>query len=167
LGQGLIRAGHRVHKVNFNGGDRATWRLPGGIDYRGTKADWPGSLRGLIRQYAVPDVMLFGDCRDYHMAARYVCRELRVRVHVFEEGYVRPDWVTIEEGGVNGHSSLPREPNYYRRMAALLPPVPPHSRVPSSFRRRALQGRTYNAADLFSRLHYPHWDNHRPLAPAG
>ena len=41
LGQGLLRAGHRVHKVNFNGGDRATWRLPGGIDYRGTKADWP------------------------------------------------------------------------------------------------------------------------------
>ncbi len=165
LGQGLIRAGHRVHKVNFNGGDRATWRLPGGIDYRGTKADWPAALRGLIRQHAVTDVMLFGDCRDYHMAARDVCRELGVRVHVFEEGYVRPDWVTMEEGGVNGHSSLPRDPEYYRRTAALLPPLPPHSRVLSSFRRRALQGLTYNAADLFSRRHYPHWDNHRPWHP--
>ena len=26
-------------------------------------------------------------------------------VHVVEEGYLRPDWVTIEQGGVNGHSS--------------------------------------------------------------
>lgn len=165
LGQGLIRAGHRVHKVNFNGGDRAFWRLPGGIDYRGSKADWPDALRGLIRQHEVTDVMLFGDCRDHHMVARDVCRELGIRVHVFEEGYVRPDWVTMEEGGVNGHSSLPRDPAYYRQAAALLTPVPPHARVHSSFLRRALEGLAYNAADVLTRWRYPHWDNHRPWHP--
>lgn len=165
LGQGLMRAGHRVHKVNFNGGDRAFWRLPGGIDYRGTKADWPAALQGLIRQQQVTDVMLFGDCRDYHLAATGVCRDMGVRVHVFEEGYVRPDWVTMEEGGVNGHSSLPRDPDYYRRTAATLPPVPPHSRVLSSFRRRAAEGLAYNAADVLTRFHYPHWNNHRPWHP--
>ena len=31
LGRGLMARGHVVHKVNFNGGDRAFWRLPGGI----------------------------------------------------------------------------------------------------------------------------------------
>ncbi|MEJ2456977.1 MAG: capsular biosynthesis protein, partial [Novosphingobium sp.] len=40
LGQGLIRSGHTVHKINFNGGDRAFWRLPGGIDYRGALEEW-------------------------------------------------------------------------------------------------------------------------------
>ncbi len=165
LGQGLIRAGYRVHKVNFNGGDRAYWRLPGGIDYRGSQADWPAAFRGLIRQHDVTDVMLFGDCRDYHVVARAICRELGVRVHVFEEGYVRPDWVTMEEGGVNGHSSLPRDPDYYRRRAAQLPPVPPHGRVQSSFPRRALEGVIYNVADVLTRWHYPHWNNHRPWHP--
>jgi capsular polysaccharide export protein len=119
----------------------------------------------MVRQHHVTDVMLFGDCRDYHMAARDVCRALGVRVYVFEEGYVRPDWVAMEEGGVNGHSSLPRDPDYYRRTAALLPPVPPHNRVMSSFRRRALEGLAYNAADVLSRWHYPHWNNHRPWHP--
>lgn len=165
LGQGLIRAGHKVHKVNFNGGDRAFWRLPGAIDYRGTKDDWPRALAGMIADHGVNDVILFGDCRDYHIAATRVCVDLGVTVHVFEEGYIRPDWVTMEVGGVNGNSSLPRDPHWYRQTAAALPPVPPHRKVPSSFRRRALEGLAYNAGDVLTRWYYPHWSNHRPWHP--
>lgn len=165
LGQGLIRAGHTVYKVNFNGGDRAFWRLPGGIDYRGTLQDWPAALEAILRDRRITDVVLFGDCRDHHMAATRVCRALGVPVHVFEEGYIRPDWVTLELGGVNGHSSLPRDPQWYRDSAAALPPVPQHSQVPSSFRRRALEGLLYNVADVFTRWHYSNWNNHRPWPP--
>lgn len=165
LGQGLIRAGHRVSKVNFNGGDRAFWRLPGGIDYRGSLEEWPQALEDLLRDRAITDVVLFGDCRDHHLLATRVCRELGVPVHVFEEGYIRPDWVTLELGGVNGHSSLPRDPQWYRETAAALPPVPEHSQVPSSFRRRAAEGLFYNTADVLTRWHYPHWSNHRPWHP--
>jgi len=165
LGQGLIRAGHNVHKINFNGGDRAFWRLPNGIDYRGSLEQWPAMLAETIGTLGITDVLLFGDCRDHHMLAIKVCRDSNVPVHVFEEGYVRPDWVTLELGGVNGHSSLPRDPAWYRATAAALPPVPPHSQVPSSFRRRALEGLVYNTADVLTRWHYPHWDNHRPWHP--
>lgn len=165
LGQGLRRAGHQVHKVNFNGGDRAFWLLPGGIDYRGSKGQWPDALRQLLRQHAVTDLMLFGDCRDHHSPALKVCQEMGVRVYVFEEGYIRPDWVTMELGGVNGNSSLPHDPAWYRSLADSLEPAPPHNRVKSSFRRRALEGLAYNAADLLTRWRYPHWDNHRPWHP--
>ena len=165
LGQELIAAGHAVHKVNFNGGDRAFWRLPGGIDYRGTLSEWPAAFAALLDELAVTDVVLFGDCRDHHMPAIRICREVGVPVHVFEEGYIRPDWVTLELGGVNGHSSLPRDPAWYRATAAALPPVPPHQQVPSSFRRRALEGLAYNAADVLTRWYYPGWSNHRPWHP--
>lgn len=165
LGKGLMDAGHTVHKVNFNGGDRLFWRLPNGIDYRGSLEDWPCALEGIIRRFGITDVALFGDCRDHHIPATRLCRELGVPVHVFEEGYIRPDWVTLELGGVNGHSSLPRDPAWYRKTAADLPPVPPHNQVPSSFQRRALEGLLYNAADVLTRWHYPHWSNHRPWHP--
>jgi len=165
LGQGLVQAGHKVHKVNFNGGDRLFWRLPNGIDYRGTLGDWPQVFAGLLSEHGVTDVVLFGDCRDHHMPAIRICRELGVPVHVFEEGYVRPDWVTLELGGVNGHSSLPRDPAWYRATAAALPPVPAHAQVPSSFRRRAAEGLLYNAADVLTRWYYPGWHNHRPWHP--
>jgi capsular polysaccharide export protein len=165
LGQGLIRAGHTVHKINFNGGDRLFWRLPNGIEYRGTLADWPQWFEQVLREKDVTDVVLFGDCRDHHMPAIHICRERGVPVHVFEEGYIRPDWVTLELGGVNGHSSLPRDPVWYRETAAALPPVLPHAQVSSSFRRRATEGLAYNFADVLTRWYYPGWSNHRPWHP--
>lgn len=165
LGQGLVQAGHQVLKVNFNGGDRLFWGLPGGIDYRDTLEMWPRALQHLLSEQRISDVILFGDCRDYHSAAIAVCRELAIPVHVFEEGYVRPDWVTLEQGGVNGHSLLPRDPQWFRDQAAKLPAAPSHSRVPSSFRRRAMEGLLYNVADVLTRWYYPHWRNHRPWHP--
>jgi len=165
LGQGLIQAGHTVHKVNFNGGDRFFWRLPRGIDYRGTLQEWPQALEAIIAAKEITDVVLFGDCRDHHMIATRVCRELGVPVHVFEEGYIRPDWVTFERDGVNGHSTLPRDPQWYRDTAAGLPPVPAHRQVPSSFKRRAIEGLAYNVADVLTRWHYSNWNNHRPWHP--
>ncbi len=165
VGQALRRNGYGVYKVNFNGGDRLFWRLPGGTDYRGSLYDWPDALAGMIREHGITDVVLFGDCRPLHMAAIGTCRELHVPVHVFEEGYIRPDWVTFEAGGVNGHSSLPRDPAWYRAEAASLPPLPEHRQVPSSFRRRALEAVAYNFADVFTRWRYPYWKNHRPWHP--
>ena len=165
LGQALTKQGHRVHKVNFNGGDRLFWRLPNGIEYRGSPEDWPAALTELVRGRGVTDVILFGDCRPLHMAAIRVCRELGVPVHVFEEGYIRPDWVTFEAGGVNGHSTLPRDPAWYRAEAARLPPAAEHHQVPSSFRRRAAEGLAYNVADVLTRWRYPFWRTHRPWHP--
>jgi capsular polysaccharide export protein len=165
VGQSLRRDGYGVYKVNFNGGDRLFWRLPNGIDYRGSLDDWPAALERLVGDLAITDVVLFGDCRPAHMAAIAVCQGLHIPVHVLEEGYIRPDWVTLELGGVNGHSTLPRDPVWYRTEAARLPPAPEHHPVPSSFRRRALEGVTYNLADVLTRWHYPHWENHRPWHP--
>jgi capsular polysaccharide export protein len=165
VGQSLRRDGYGVYKVNFNGGDRFFWRLPNGLDYRGSLEDWPEALERLISDQAITDVVLFGDCRPAHMAAIALCRDMHIPVHVLEEGYIRPDWVTLELGGVNGHSTLPRDPAWYRAEAAALPPAPEHQPVPSSFRRRALEGVAYNLADVATRWRYPHWENHRPWHP--
>lgn len=165
LGKGLHKAGHQVFKVNFNGGDRAYWGLPNGIDYKGTLADWPATFAALLAKHRITDVMLFGDCRDHHVGAVETCRAHGAKVWVFEEGYVRPDWVTMENGGVNGHSQLSRDPQWYRDRAAQLPPLPPHRKVPSSFRRRAIQGLWYNTTDVLTRWRYPGWRTHRPWHP--
>lgn len=165
LGLGLRDAGHTVFKVNFNGGDKIYWRLPNGIDYRGTLTEWRGAFDTLLTDHKITDVMLFGDCRDHHVIALEVCKKANVRAYVFEEGYIRPDWVTMELGGVNGHSSLLSDPQWYRDKAAQLLPLSEHKRVPSSFRRRASQGVLYNAADVLTRWRYPGWSTYRPWHP--
>jgi capsular polysaccharide export protein len=50
--------------------------------------------------------VIYGDTRPVHAEAAAAARARGLTVHVFEEGYIRPFWVTYERGGANGHSRL-------------------------------------------------------------
>ena len=165
LADRLAGRGHRVIRVNFNGGDWIFWNRPDGLNYRGRAARWPAYFADLVQARGATDLVLFGDCRPLHRAAIQVAKTLGLAIHVVEEGYLRPDWVTIEQGGVNGHSSLPREANWYREAAETLPPVPEITAIASSFRRRALADLSYNVGALLLCWLYPFYRTHRPWHP--
>src|SRR5262245_39417533 len=162
LGKALATHGHAVHRVNFNGGDRAFWRLPGAVDFCGRPEEWPEFFGRLVAEKAITDLILFGDCRPLHRAAIRVARLRQVRIHVVEEGYLRPDWITFEEEGVNGHSALPQDPAYYREQARALPPWCDPPAVPGSFRRRAIEDVLYTTGSIAGRWRFPHYATHRP-----
>ena len=166
LGDALAARGHGVHRVNFHGGDWLFWRRSGANNYRGGLQGWPAYLEDLLERRAVTDIVLFGDCRPLHGAARAIAARRHVQVHVFEEGYMRPDWVTLEAGGVNGLSSLPRDPGWYLHAARTLPPlaVPPDP-IPSSFGRRAREDLAYNLTAIALRPFFPGYQSHRPWHP--
>ncbi|MCX7286611.1 MAG: capsular biosynthesis protein [Rhodobacterales bacterium] len=104
---GLLRAaGARVWRVGFNLGDRIFWPGPGYVAFDGPQADWPAACAALFDQHAITDLVLYGDTRPIHARAVALARQAGITVHVFEEGYLRPYWVTYERGGANGHSKL-------------------------------------------------------------
>jgi capsular polysaccharide export protein len=160
LGASLRRHGHAVHRINLNAGDVASWSGPA-VDYRGTAERWPSFVDDFLVHHRITDLILFGDCRPLHNAARGMARLRGVRVHVFEEGYIRPDWATLELDGVNGHSSLPRDPNWYLKAARTLPPLAKRPTVPSRFRRRAQEATSYYARTSLGRWRFPHYKSHR------
>jgi len=162
LGRALLARGHAVYRVNFNGGDRAFWRLAGAVDFCGREHEWPEFLDRLVVDRAVSDIILFGDCRPLHRAAIRLADSRALRVHVVEEGYLRPDWITFEEGGVNGYSSLPRDPGWYRERARSLPAWNDPPAVPGSFRRRAVEDVVYTFASMAGMWRFPHYATHRP-----
>lgn len=162
LGEALRTAGHDVHRVNFNGGDKLYWRASGAVDYRGNLAGWPKFLETLLRARSITDIVLFGDCRPLHGAAIAVARRLGIQIHVFEEGYIRPDFVTLEVGGVNGYSGLRRDPDHYLAAARALPPTPEYPGIPSSFAQRAWEDIAYNLASLALAPLFPGYRTHRP-----
>ncbi|MFT8445511.1 capsule biosynthesis protein (plasmid) [Acetobacter orientalis] len=162
IGTALREKQHDVWKINFNGGDCLFWQLPNGISFTGTDTEWPVFLLNALDKLRITDIILFGDCRPLHRTAIKICQELKIRIYVFEEGYIRPDWVTLERDGVNGHSTLPRNSQWYIEQARHFPPLPPHKTVPSSFKRRALEAVAYNAADILTRWHFRHWQDYRP-----
>jgi capsular polysaccharide export protein len=107
LGRMLGAAGADVWRVGFNRGDRAMWREPGNyIAYKGGHEDWPTAFRQILTEKAITDIVLYGDTRPIHAQAVLAAKELGLTIHVFEEGYLRPHWVTYERGGANGHSRL-------------------------------------------------------------
>lgn len=109
LGRALAGMGHQVTRVAFNGGDLLDWPGRETVLFRGPVEAWPGWLDALLARRGISDLVLYGDCRPLHRAAIELARALGIRIHVFEEGYFRPDWVTLERDGVNGHSRLAQE----------------------------------------------------------
>jgi len=118
LGRALRDAGHLVRKVNFTVGDRLYWRGGEICAFRGPMAALPAFYAQQYEQHGITDLVLFGDCRPVHRPAIELAGQHGIRVHVFEEGYFRPYWMTLERDGVNGHSSLPRDPAWYHQQAS-------------------------------------------------
>lgn len=103
----LSAAGAQVWRVGFNRGDRAFWpEAASFIAFRDPADRWPAAIRRLIADKGITDLVLYGDTRPIHAEAVRAAREAGLCVHVFEEGYLRPYWVTYERGGSNGHSRL-------------------------------------------------------------
>jgi len=167
LGERLLDSGHRVYRINFNGGDRIFWRLSGAVvvDYTNHLDQWPDFLAQHLSKWAVTDVLLFGDCRPLHRVAVRLARLLDLRVHVFEEGYLRPNWVTLEHGGVNGYSNLPRDSNGLQQAAAGLPEWSGGAQVHNDFFRRACEDVIYNCALVLFSWRYRGFRTHRPWHP--
>ncbi len=164
LAEALVARGHIVHRINFCGGDRWSWDGPA-TDYHGTEDDWPHFFDSFVRRHRITDLALFGDCRPLHRAAHGLSVLRGLRIHVFEEGYIRPDWVTLELDGVNGHSTLSRDPEWYLDAARDLPPLPELPPVASSFRRRADDALGYFTNNVIQRPLFRHYRPHRPISP--
>ncbi|WP_397541266.1 capsule biosynthesis protein [Roseovarius salis] len=107
LGRLLRRAGAQVWRVGFNAGDRAFWPDGKGyIPYTSSADDWPERFGDIVAAKGVTDLVLYGDTRPIHAEAVRIAKSRGIQVHVFEEGYMRPYWVTYERGGTNGNSRL-------------------------------------------------------------
>jgi capsular polysaccharide export protein len=104
----LRAAGAKVWRVGFNLGDRVFWSGPGYIAFKGQPDAWPATCADLMARHRITDLVLYGDTRPIHAQAVALAKDRGITVHVFEEGYLRPYWVTYERGGANGHSQLVR-----------------------------------------------------------
>ncbi|PZQ13004.1 MAG: capsular biosynthesis protein [Ancylobacter novellus] len=162
LGHALKDRGYGVARVNLNLGDRLFWNIPGAIDYRGRFEDWRGFISRAMDERGVTDLVLFGDGRPYHRVAIATAQLRGVRVHVFEEGYFRPNWITLEEGGVNGFSGLPRDPESIDRIAAAIATVPEPQPIGGDMRARTFWDVLYNCSQVFAPYFYPHYRRYRP-----
>lgn len=160
LSQELANHGHGIHRINLSGGDRYDWRT-GATSYRGQMRNWPMFFDRFVRARRITDLVLYGDCRPMHQTALRMAQLRGIHIHVFEEGYIRPDWMTLERDGVNGHSPLERDPEMILTGARWLPQIPQLPPITANFKRRAHDSYWHYHHVVTGKLRFPHYRSHR------
>lgn len=162
LAQDLEWSGAQVWKINFNGGDLIFF--PNQCTcYTGELSAWKSFFEEFIASRGCDAVMLFGDCRSVHQVARAVADSMGIEVWVFEEGYIRPDYVTLERGGVNARSRLPRNPIFYLNRTSSEEDVRDAARVGGPFLHTACWAMIYYFFSHLLSVFFPKYEHHRPL----
>lgn len=164
---GLLRAaGADVWRVGFNAGDRFFWSDDASfIAYTSTADEWPARLDALIRDKGVTDIVLYGDTRRHHATACQAAHDKGLMLHVFEEGYLRPFWISYERDGANGHSALMRisldqmRTDLHQARADL--PRPPSNW--GDMRQHRFYGALYHFVLMAGRRAFPHFRSHRNI----
>lgn len=165
LGRAIRNAGHYVRKVNFTVGDTLYWRSGNAVAYRGSMDKLESFYQKEFDEHQITDIVLFGDCRPVHRPAIELARQRGIRIHVYEEGYFRPFWITLERDGVNAHSRLPRDPNWYMAQAPDISHYGNGQSFDAPFWKRAAYDVGYNFWAGLNPILHPGVKSHVPYTP--
>jgi capsular polysaccharide export protein len=156
--------GAKTYRICLNAGDQFFSHQDNIIGYTGTPEDWASFFRQVLNDYHIDRVFLFGDCRLYHRVALKEAEVAGVDCFVFEEGYIRPDHISLEKNGVNDFSDLPRERAFYER----IPPARknPATILPADYShcKAAFQAAIYYVLMVLLSFRFPHYRHHRETA---
>lgn len=164
LADRLKARGHRIHKINFNVGDWMYWAGRPASTFRGDISELGDFIAEQYRKFEITDQVLFGDRRPIHLTAVDCGKVSNINSHIFEEGYFRPYWITLERGGVNGHSLLPRDAKWFQAIGKQLPDYGDGKPFQSPFNIRAAHDVAYHSAGFWNRLIVPRYRTHAPTS---
>ena len=162
----LTAAGAEVWRVGFNRGDQAFWRRPNYIAFQDGPEAWPDHVSALLTDHAITDLVLYGDVRPIHATAIRIAHARQITIHVFEEGYLRPYWVTYERGGSNGNSRLMSLDVEQMRTALAQPglPQPPAPAHWGDMREHMFYGAIYHFFVMALNGRYRSFQPHRSIS---
>nr|WP_237399219.1 capsular biosynthesis protein [Gilliamella sp. Pas-s27] len=116
IAEWLQKFGCNVYKINLNGGDEYFYPQ-NSFSFRDSVENFSQFLQNYIQEYAIDSIVVFGDCRTYHRIAKSIVdSNLNLSFWVFEEGYLRPHYITFEKSGVNGFSLLSKNHDFYQKI---------------------------------------------------
>jgi capsular polysaccharide export protein len=154
-------AGHRTSKIVLHLGDQLWWRRSGAAAYRGHLDGWQAYLDSFVAERGITDILYYADRQPYHVIAQSVARLRGIDAYVIENGYLRPDWITLEPVGMGAFSTIPGDPALIRAAAVGRPDADMVIRYRHGFLREMLNEFGFHACAEFGRPLYPHYRSGR------
>lgn len=156
----LEARGATVRRMIFNAGDAMEWRRSGGVVFKGGADVWASRLQEMTAEFT--DIVLFGEGGPYNRAVLSAGEGLKAKIWVLENGYFRPDWITVERNGVNASSGLPRFKQAY---GAPAPKLPEPVQVGRILPYHVLNISAYHLVQGVGGLLFPRYVNHYTFSP--
>ncbi|CAA6805955.1 MAG: Capsular polysaccharide export system protein KpsS [uncultured Sulfurovum sp.] len=154
--------GARTFRIGLNAGDEFFSYHDNYTGYKGYQKDWHTFIKTYLLEHQIDKVFLFGDCRFYQRILVHIAEVLNIEIFVFEEGYVRPHYITLERYGVNDYSHIIRHKNFYEFLEPIELKAVKHSEF-SSLRLWSTVVVYYFIAKLFH-FKYKHYQHHRSFS---
>ena len=129
--------------------------------YSGQACSWPEYIGQVYQDYQVTDLLVYGDWRPLHQDALLIAKDRGIKIWVFEEGYLRSGFSTLEQGGVNGRTSLPRSIEEVKAEAALLPAFVPGRAYVDSIVEKVRFAVLHHMGNVLLFLLFPFYRTHR------
>lgn len=164
LNRFLVKSGARVWQVCFNASDLFFAKHKRHISYRGSLETWRKDVLSIYFEQKIDAILLFGDCRGYHRIAIDAAEALGIDILVFEEGYIRPHYLTLEKGGVNAFTSLSEDAEFYLKTKSPRPEAE-SVHVPFAFSKAALYSTLYFILMELGHFSFPNYKHHRNASP--
>lgn len=166
LSKMLRKTGADTFRVGFNKGDEIFWGRDNYIPFTQDLTQWPDTFSNIVTKHTITDVVLYGDTWPIHKQAIEIAQVRNITIHVFEEGYMRPYWITYERNGSNGNSRLMdmslADMQQALHYSDLDTPMP--SSHWGDTRQHIFYGAVYHWLVMFANRKYRHFKSHRRLS---
>ncbi len=163
LADALEARGAQALRVLFCPGDALFGLGRRAIRFRGPEEAWPAFLRDTLRREGVSDLVALGDGRALHAAAVAQARAAGVAVHIVEQGFLRPGWLTLEPDALGAWRPDAGRLAAEARPLDVAPSAPPCN---AGFARFAAMDVAYDLANLaIGPFAYPHYRTHATHGP--
>lgn len=159
FGRWLRGQGSEVYKVNLNVGDDFFYG-DAPFRFRDTFSQFERYLRSVLEVTSAKAIFLFGEHRPHHEVAARVAAQLGIDVWAFEEGLIRPGYVTLECLGTRDRL------HHEVKTSSDDPQQQPGERTFLAAQKMWVAAFVYFSLGWLSRWIYPDYEHHKPFAVA-
>ncbi|GGK58283.1 capsule biosynthesis protein [Amphritea balenae] len=165
LGQELKKRGAKCYRINLCLGDWFYWNGKDTTNYMGSLADWPSFLNQFIKQHQVTDILYYADRFPYHREAIKVAGDNNINAITYENGYLRPHWITLEHNGMSRLSHFPSDPEYILSEGKKYPMPVAEKNLGHPFWKEAFHEVFFNLTNFFDLLFFRKYQSDKVYNP--
>lgn len=159
---------NQVFQITFNTSDEFFSDKKNLYPFNDKKTNYHSFILNFLNNNKINIVFLFGDERFFHKIAINIIKKdfPNIKIFVFEEGYIRPNYITIEENGVNNNSNnFPKNGSFYKNLKLKKFDISKNIFLKNQSFNMHIYSIIYSIILFLFHFKYPYYEHHKNMNP--